>query len=296
MKKLFVCVFFAFYGLSVFAQQLPTVAVATFDMMGGVTQDEATVVTELFMTELVSKGTVNVVDRGNTDKILAEMHFQATEWSDRNKTAEVGQRLNAQYVIRGQLMKMGSVIYWTATMVDVNTAQVLYSAREQISDLGEIFGKLPAFCTQMLDKVPPPNYFVGRWKSTAGNKTEIEIEFLENGKLNITKYQIEVYDRVYSFTGSGIYAYTKDTISMTINLSGSIEYIWYSSNSAEYHTDESKDNFGPNISSTEKYSFIDSKTQFSTAGGLVASLVKRKGSHGATLSFWYRHWNFIRIQ
>jgi hypothetical protein len=62
-------------------------------------------------------------------------------------------------------MKMGDKIYWTATMLDINTAQVLYSSREQLTNLGEAFDKLPAFCSQMLDKIPAPNYFVGMWNS-----------------------------------------------------------------------------------------------------------------------------------
>ncbi|MDR1987073.1 MAG: CsgG/HfaB family protein [Treponema sp.] len=176
MKKAFFALILGLAGFAAFAQELPTVAVATFDVMGGVAKDEAQVVTELFMTELVSKGSVNVVDRVNFDKIIAEMKFQTSDWSNSQKTAALGQALNAGYVIRGQLMKMGGVIYWTATMIDVNTAQVLYSAREQVSDLGEVFGKLSGFCSQMLAKLPAPNYFIGRWR-TGGIKW---VSFWEN--------------------------------------------------------------------------------------------------------------------
>jgi TolB-like protein len=158
-RKLLIVVCVAF-GVAAFAQQVPTVAVATFDVIGGITQDEAAVVTELFMAELVATGKLKVVDRVNFDKIIAEMRFQTSDWSDSQKTARLGRALNAGYVIRGQLMKMGSVIYWTATMLDVNTAQVLYAAREQVSDMGQIWGKLPAFCNQMLNQ-PPLGYSPG---------------------------------------------------------------------------------------------------------------------------------------
>jgi TolB-like protein len=170
MKRCVLGFIFSMAGFIVFAQQLPTVAVATFDTIGGVTKDEAQVITELFMAELVSKGTVNVVDRVNFDKIIAEMKFQTSDWSNNQKTAALGKALNAQYVIRGQVMKMSDRIYWTATMLDINTAQVLYSSREQLSNLGEAFDKLPTFCDQMLNKIPAPNYFVGIWK-TGGRKS-----------------------------------------------------------------------------------------------------------------------------
>ncbi|GHU26148.1 hypothetical protein FACS1894164_16880 [Spirochaetia bacterium] len=160
MKKAVLITMLFMVGFGAFAQKLPTVAVATFDTMGDITPDEAQVVTELFIAELVSSGKVSIVDRVNFDKIIKEMQFQTSDWSDSRKTAQLGSMLNAGYVMRGQLMKMGNVIYWTATMIDVNTAQVLYSGREQLNDLGEVFGKLSIFCKQMLDKIPV-HYSIG---------------------------------------------------------------------------------------------------------------------------------------
>lgn len=216
MKKMVLVGLLAATAIMANAQNLPTVAVATFDTAGGVTADEAAVVTELFMAELVSKGTVNVVDRVNFDKIVAEMRFQTSDWSNSQKTAQLGSALNAQYVIRGQLMKMGNVIYWTATMINVNTAQVLYSAREQINDLGQIYGKLPAFCAQMLDKVPMPNYFVGRWRSSGGICSCI-LDFRANGSIIVEQY--DTFRSGDSKRGRGTGNYSYDTKSITIMLS-----------------------------------------------------------------------------
>jgi TolB-like protein len=215
-KSMAALVLAALCGTGVFAVDLPTVAVATFDVMGGVTKDEAQVITELFMTELVSKGTVNVVDRVNFDKIIAEMKFQASDWSDSQKTAALGSALNAQYVIRGQLMKMGSVIYWTATMLDIKTAQVLYSAREQIDDLGQVWGKLPGFCAQMLTNLPAPNYFIGKWRSSNGNYICI-LDFKANGSIVVERY--EIYDSgKTAFTGTGNYSFDNAAIRISLQL------------------------------------------------------------------------------
>jgi TolB-like protein len=154
MKKTLVCLGLFFCGLTLFAREKPVVAVAVFDTIGGVTADEALVVTELFAAELVSNGAVQVVDRSSFDKIITEMKFQASDWSDSRKTAALGSAVNAGYIIRGQLMKMGITIYWTASMINVTTAEVLYSAREQVANIEQIYDKLPAFCTQMLNKLP----------------------------------------------------------------------------------------------------------------------------------------------
>jgi TolB-like protein len=160
MKKLLAGLGIFFCCFALFARDKPTVAVAVFDTMGGVTRDEAVIVTELFTAELVSKGTVQVVDRNSFDKIIAEMRFQTSDWSDSRKTVALGRALNAAYVIRGQLMQMGGVLYWTASMLDVTTAEVLYSAREQMDNIGQIYNKLPVFCAQMLNK-PPLGYSPG---------------------------------------------------------------------------------------------------------------------------------------
>jgi TolB-like protein len=234
MKRWFLGVLFSMVGLIGYAQQLPTVAVATFDVVGGITVDEAKVVTELFMTELVSRGTINVVDRANFDKIITEMKFQTSDWSNSQKTAQLGRALNAGFVVRGQLMKMGVNIYMTSTMLDINTAQVLYSARLQISDLSEVFDRLPDYCSQMLSKIPAPNYFIGTWDSGGIIKTKTgwratssinpfesthgletlsddklkEIIMYENGRCLITTQSNEKIEGTYT------YDYTKPYFSL----------------------------------------------------------------------------------
>jgi TolB-like protein len=243
MKKILANIVFLLIGFTAFAQQLPTVAVATFDTMGGVSPDEAKVVTELFMAELVSKGTVNIVDRVNFDKIIAEMKFQTSDWSDSQKTARLGAALNAQYVIRGQLMKMGTVIYMTSTMIDINTAQVLYSAREQVSDLGEIFEKLPAYCSQILDKIPPINYFVGRWQSSSAKGDICILEFKIDGTITVEKFDSAYDDYKQSGSGTGSYSFDNNKVLIIVTLSGLNDRFRALRANGQYSFDISKNSF-----------------------------------------------------
>jgi TolB-like protein len=171
MKKgLFLMVLFVSGVFSAFSQQLPTVAVAPFEPVGGVSRDEANIVTELFGAELVNTGAVRVADRVNFDKILAEMKFQLSDWSNDNKTAQLGRAINADYIIYGQFMKMGTMFYLTVTMLDINTAQRFISAKEQFQNQDQIFQKLPSLCReQIIPGIPIPSYiverFYGRWQS-----------------------------------------------------------------------------------------------------------------------------------
>lgn len=148
MKKLFVIEILLFTMIfTMYAER--SLAVATFDISGNaVTKDESEAITELYITELVATGKVKVVDRANFDKILKEMDFQASDWSDKNKTAELGKAANADLIARGQVIKLGSKMYLTATIIDVKSANVLSSARKDFNSLDDIFGLLTTFAKE----------------------------------------------------------------------------------------------------------------------------------------------------
>ena len=89
---------------AIFAQS--NIAVSTFDIAGGaVSTEEAEAITELFIAEFVSTGKVTVVDRANFDKIIKEMKFQASDWSNKEKTVALGNAINATMVARGKIIK-----------------------------------------------------------------------------------------------------------------------------------------------------------------------------------------------
>lgn len=138
------------------AQEQKVVAVATFDITGNaVTQDEADAITELFVTELVATGKVSVVDRANFDKIVKEMNFQASDWSDSAKTTALGNAANAQLISRGQIIKLGSKLYLSSSIIDAKNAKVLSSAREQFNSLDDVFGLLGNFAKNTVAGLPP---------------------------------------------------------------------------------------------------------------------------------------------
>lgn len=143
---------FAVNILTAQEKKLPKVAVSTFDITAGaVNGEEAEAITELFISELVSTGKVDVVDRANFDKIIKEMKFQASDWSNKEKTAALGNAVNATMVVRGQIIKLGSKMYLSSTIIDVKTASVLSSAREQFNSLDDIFGLLTNFAKKAVE-------------------------------------------------------------------------------------------------------------------------------------------------
>lgn len=127
-----------------FAQPAPKkMAVATFDIASNaVTKEDAEAITELYISELVNTGKVTVVDRANFDKLLEEMEFQSGYWSDSQKTMELGKAANAEIISRGQILKLGSKMYLSVTVVDAKTAVILSASRKEFSKVDDIFNLL----------------------------------------------------------------------------------------------------------------------------------------------------------
>lgn len=151
MKKLFIVLLMLLVVTSmVFAQK--SIAVSTFDITGGaVSSEEAEAITELFISELVATGKVNVVDRANFDKVIEEMKFQSSDWSNSEKTIALGNAVNANMVVRGQIIKLGSKMYLSSTIIDLKTANVLSSGREQFNSIDDIFGLLTKYANQTIE-------------------------------------------------------------------------------------------------------------------------------------------------
>ena len=74
--------------VTVFGQtNIPAIVVSTFSTRGqAVTGDDVESITELFIAELARQSGVRVVDRTSLDRVLTEMRFQSTDWSDSQKT------------------------------------------------------------------------------------------------------------------------------------------------------------------------------------------------------------------
>lgn len=126
------------------------VAVATFDVIGNVvTPEEAEAITELYINGLVRTGKVSIFDRKNFDTILAEMKFQSGDWSSKEKTVQLQKATGATVLGRGQIFKLGSSFYISATMIDANTAEILSASKKSFKDIDELVGLLDTMASEI---------------------------------------------------------------------------------------------------------------------------------------------------
>ena len=112
-------------------------------------------------TAFTNLGVARIVDRMSFDKIRGELSFQASDWSDSKKVAELGRALNATQVVVGQLMKRGTNFFLTARILDVNTTTIISSHLDKVGNIDDFFEKMPDFCNQLISKTSDKNLFIG---------------------------------------------------------------------------------------------------------------------------------------
>ena len=131
-----------------------TVVVVPFDVVGNaVTAEEVEALTELYSSSLADTGKVNVVDRTNLDKLMAEMKFQSSDWSNPEKTAQLGQAANAQIISRGKIMKLGSTYYLSASFIDIKTAVVIATSKSDKNNISKFIDNFNDFSRELIKSV-----------------------------------------------------------------------------------------------------------------------------------------------
>lgn len=168
----------------VFAQRLPVVGIMEVEASGGVTAADAVNITRQITSELSSWGTISIV--------------QGTA--------------GAEYIIRGTLSRQGSSFVLSAATLDAETGRILNEYREQASAINSI--SVFSFCAQAVDRVPFPNYLLGKWQSEIlmpDGPVICIIEFKSDRTVDIERY--DTWESKgnnalrYEGFGSGTYSY-----------------------------------------------------------------------------------------
>jgi len=205
MKKIIIYLILCFMAVVVFGQtNVPAIVVSTFSARGqAVSADDAESITELFIAELANQSGVRVVDRTSIERVVNEMRFQTSDWSNPQKTAQLGTALNAEYLVRGQINQLGQQISIALTALDIKTLEVVSSTTRTFNanniyttDKGALFGRenyggedgkiysstvIYLIAKLIADPIKTKmtaqgiqNYLVGTWRATGNNYTHIE--------------------------------------------------------------------------------------------------------------------------
>lgn len=120
----------------------PRVGILQFNAKN-VSEVEADAVGELFTSELVMTGQFDVVDRNNVESLLTEMDFQMSGCTDSSCAVEIGQILSLEYMVYGSVIKLGEIFAINVQMINVGTAQIVNTGREQFKSIEEAYDVIP---------------------------------------------------------------------------------------------------------------------------------------------------------
>ena len=122
------------------------VAVIDLDTQGGLSPQEASILTSRLRSNLVSTNIFNVLDRGLMDEILEEQGFQQSGCTSAECVVEIGKMLNMHQMITGSIGKLGSMYTLDIVQIDVETSRIRRSItrdyRGEIEGLIELMGSL----------------------------------------------------------------------------------------------------------------------------------------------------------
>ena len=113
------------------------ITIAVIDLEGkGISQLEASTLTDRLRTSLVQTGKVTVLERAMMEDILQETGFQQTGCVSAECAVEVGKLLGVQQIISGGIGKIGRTFTIDARIIDVETSKILkVSPRDYTGDV-----------------------------------------------------------------------------------------------------------------------------------------------------------------
>ena len=141
----FLCAFWFMTQGTLYAQNqessVDKIRVAVLDFEGkGISQMEASTLTDRLRSYLVASGSFLVIERGKMNEILGEQNFQLSGCVSSECAVEVGQLLGVSRMITGGIGKIGKTFTLDVRVIDIETSQIIESV--QLDYTGEIDGLL----------------------------------------------------------------------------------------------------------------------------------------------------------
>ena len=155
MKRTLFMLLALFVCAGIFAQQQPVVAVAPFEAISGITTAEANLITRVFFIRLGNTNNVSLVDRAVVERAIQEQHFQAGDWSNPDKTAELNRALNADWIVRGELEKFGNNILVTVQFYDIRTFRFMGGTDIRLANADEAYDKMDPIVDRLIQIIGP---------------------------------------------------------------------------------------------------------------------------------------------
>jgi TolB-like protein len=173
MKRTLLAITLLLLGAFAFSQQ-PVVAVAPFNVISGVSAADANVITRVFFIRLGNTRQVQLRDNSVVEQVLREHNFQTGDWSNRQKSAEVGKALNADWIVRGELESFGNNILVSVQFYDIKTFAFMGGTDALLDNAQDAYNKMDPLVGKLVETIingNPPQPARSVTLSFSGDKT-----------------------------------------------------------------------------------------------------------------------------
>lgn len=146
IKKIFI-LFIAFFNFQLFSEEKIKVAVLPFSSAN---EEEGDTLASMFANELSKRKVYRVLTRNSQmEKVMKELNFQRNGLTDENTRIEIGRALNAQYVLAGEVRKLGRNNILIVSMINVETLENKTGDNKSFRNIEDVIQFVPQIVNEI---------------------------------------------------------------------------------------------------------------------------------------------------
>lgn len=147
IKKIFI-LFIALFSYNLFSAEKITVAVLPFSSVNG--EEEGDTLASMFANELSKRKVYKVLTRNSQmEKVMKELNFQRQGLTDENTIIQIGRALNAQYVLAGNISKLGRNNILIVSMINVETFENITGDSKSFRNIEDVIQFIPQIINEI---------------------------------------------------------------------------------------------------------------------------------------------------
>lgn len=139
-------------------ERVPSIAVIAFEGRG-ISEEEASTLTDRFRSELVRTESFMLIERSRMEQVLGEQQFQMSGAVSEDQAVEIGRLLGAQLIAFGAVGQLGKTYTIDLRLVEVATGQVVSSySRDHRGEIDGLLWQFNQIATEMAAKSRGESY------------------------------------------------------------------------------------------------------------------------------------------
>ena len=209
IKKIFI-LFIAVFNFQLFSEEKIKVAVLPFSSAN---EEEGDTLASMFANELSKRKVYRVLTRNSQmEKVMKELNFQRNGLTDENTIIQIGRALNAQYVLAGNISKLGRNNVLIVSMINIETFENITGDSKSFRNIEDVIQFVP----QIVNEIT----------GTRG-RTVVDIDIFgdESGKTVVTSGDKAALERVIKKRKGEKYIKDIET-AVLIDINRYISYRW----------------------------------------------------------------------